>query len=79
MENEEKTNWDNTASRDISALSSEEERTILDRLKAEIDPIALEAECRELLRQMERGELVSFEQLMQDLYGLETEDKKKSA
>jgi hypothetical protein len=42
----------------LGNLTAEDEAAIIAQCKAEIDPAALEAECRELLAQHERGELV---------------------
>jgi hypothetical protein len=70
---------DSTIKKTPLQLSAEEERALLDKLKAETDLVALESECRELLRQRERGELFSFEQVVQDLFGLEEEDKEQLA
>jgi len=60
-------------------LSAEEERAILDKLIAETDLVALESECRELLQRMERGELLSFEKALHDLFGIDAEDIKEPA
>jgi len=47
---------------DSRALTAEEEAAIIAQCKAAIDPVQLEAECRELLRQEERSELVDAEE-----------------
>jgi hypothetical protein len=58
-------------------LSSDEEAALIAKLKAEVDPKALEAECRELLKKRDKGELISFEQVLRDLYGMDPEANKE--
>jgi hypothetical protein len=43
-------------------LTAEEEAAIIAQCKAQIDPVQLEEECRDLLAQHERGELVDAEE-----------------
>ena len=52
----------------LEGFTPDEEATLMAKFKAEVDPEALEAECRELLRKRDKGELVSFEQVLRDLY-----------
>jgi hypothetical protein len=48
-------------------LTPEEEAELIAQYKAQIDPVQLEAECRQLLEQYERGELVDADELLRDI------------
>lgn len=52
-------------------LSPEEEAAILSAAKAEFDPIASEAECRELVGQLQQGRLVSAEDMLRTMERIE--------
>jgi hypothetical protein len=45
----------------------QEEAAFIAKFKAEYDPVAAEAELRDLLEQSERGELIPFEQILKEL------------
>ncbi len=63
-------------------LSPEEEAAILAQAKAQFDPVASEAEWKELLRQREQGLLVSGEEvlaMLDELEALELKKRKESA
>jgi hypothetical protein len=63
-------------------LTPAEEAAILSQAKADFDPVASEAECRELLRLRDQGRLVSGEELLATLDELEAlyrQDDKESA
>jgi len=59
------------------ALAPEVEAALIAKWKADVDSKALEAECRELLSKRDKGELLSFEQLLHDLYGIDAEVNKE--
>jgi hypothetical protein len=61
----------------LQSLTLEEEAALIAKQKAEVDPEALEAECRELLKKRDKGELISFEQVLRDLYGMDPEENKE--
>jgi hypothetical protein len=60
-------------------LTKEEEMAILAQARMEFDPVASEAECRELLRQREQGLLVSAEELLDQLESLDGKSHRESA
>jgi hypothetical protein len=69
---------------DPRTLTSEEEAEILKAYIEQIDPAELEAECQEALRLMELGQLVSMEQVLEEIKHEETspltrEEKRASA
>ena len=52
---------------DPRVLTPEEEAAIIARCKAEMDPVQMEAELKELLAQHERGELVDADELLREI------------
>jgi hypothetical protein len=58
-------------------LTPGEEAALIAKLKAEVDPDALESECRELLKKRDKGELIPFEQVLRDLYGTDPEENRE--
>ena len=78
MEQEKKDKSEANCTQWVQSLTPEEEAVILAKYKAEIDPIAAEAEYRELLEQRERGELVSMEQVLREL-GIDVEEETEPA
>jgi hypothetical protein len=60
------------------SLTREEEAAILAKFKADYDPVAAEAQYRELVAQRERGELIPLEQVLRGL-GIEIDDLKEPA
>jgi hypothetical protein len=58
-------------------LTPGEEAVLIAKLKAEVDPDVLESECRELLKKRDKGELIPFEQVLRDLYGIDPEENRE--
>ena len=48
-------------------LTAEETAAIIARAKEQIDPVELEAEFKDLLKQYQRGELVDAEELLHEI------------
>jgi hypothetical protein len=66
-------NKSDAVSKDKMSLTGKEEAAILAKIKADYDPVAAEAELRELLAQRERGELISADEFMAELFGKDWE------
>jgi hypothetical protein len=63
----------------VRDLTPAQEAEILARIKAEVDPVAMEVELRDLLEQRKRGELQSFDDLLRDVFGIAVQDEKDPA
>jgi hypothetical protein len=57
----------------IETTLTREQAAFLAKIKAELDPVATEAELRDLLAQRDRGELISAAEFLAKLYGKDWE------
>ena len=60
-------------------LKPEEEAAIIAQYKAKLDLRKLESECKELLEQLEKGTLVSAEEVLRELEEMDARAPKESA